>query len=101
MFTQFSREIWTSLEASAGERAKYLKGLFMEAVGEFKPLFYLDVGAGLGYNSLAFGESAKEIVAVDLSFPKDNVLRGLGNIHMIVADARFLPFRNTMFDAVS
>jgi SAM-dependent methyltransferase len=101
MFLQFSREIWKSLGMSADVRAKYLKGLFLELVPKFEPLLYLDVGAGLGYNSLAFGEGASEILAVDLRFPENNVLRNVDKVHMVVADACFLPFRDGLFDVVS
>jgi ubiquinone/menaquinone biosynthesis C-methylase UbiE len=97
----FSREIWSSFAESAGERAIYLKGLFLEVVGVFEPLLYLDVGAGLGFNSLAFGERAKEIIAVDLRFSADNVLRSVNRVHMIVADAHFLPFKEGVFHTVS
>jgi len=86
---------------SADVRAKYLKGLFLELVPKFEPLLYLDVGAGLGYNSLAFGEDASEILAVDLRFPENNVLKNADRVHMVVADAGFLPFRDGLFDVVS
>jgi len=78
-----------------------LKGLFLESVRGFKPLFYLDVGAGLGYNSLVFGEDASKILAVDLRFPENNVLKNVNKVHMVVADASFLPFRDGVFDVVS
>jgi SAM-dependent methyltransferase len=86
---------------SADVRAKYLKGLFLEFVPKFEPSLYLDVGAGLGYNSLAFGENASEILAVDLRFPQNDVLRNVDKVHMVVADAGFLPFRDGLFDVVS
>ena len=86
---------------SAGERAKYLKSLFAEAVRDFVSIRYLDVGAGLGYNSLAFGRDAHDILVVDLHFPENNVLRDVDNVHMVVADARFLPFRDEVFDMIS
>ena len=101
LFRQFTREIWKSLGMSADERAKYLKGLFLEVVPKFKPFLYLDVGAGLGYNSLVFGKDSGEILAVDLRFPNNNVLKNVGKVHMVVADASFLPFRDGLFDAVS
>jgi len=97
----FSREIWKSLAMFADVRAKYLKGLFLETVPKFKPFKYLDVGAGLGYNSLAFGEGASEILAVDLRFPEKNALKNVNRVHMVVADACFLSFRNGVFDLVS
>lgn len=101
LFRRFSHKIWESLKDSAEERAKYLRSLFVSAFGDFSPSFYLDIGAGLGYNSLVFGENAREIFAVDLRFPKDNVLKKVDKVHMVVADARFLPFRNGVFNAVS
>ena len=98
---QFTHEIWKSLGENARERAKYLKDVFSEHVENFSPTFYLDVGTGLGYNALIFGENSKEISAMDLRFPKNSVLRNKEKISLIVADARFLPFREKVFDLVS
>lgn len=73
----------------------------MELIPKFEPSLYLDVGAGLDYNSLALGENASEIFAMDLRFPQNDVLRNVVKVHMVVADARFLPFRDGLFDVVS
>jgi SAM-dependent methyltransferase len=86
---------------SADVRAKYLKSLFLELVPKFEPLLYLDVGAGLGYNSLAFGENATNILTMDLRFPENNVLKNVSKVHMVVADAHYLPFRDETFNVVS
>ena len=48
---RFAREIWKSFRISARERSEYLKNLLSEIVPKFEPLLYLDVGAGLGYNT--------------------------------------------------
>jgi ubiquinone/menaquinone biosynthesis C-methylase UbiE len=101
LFRRFSYKIWKSLKDSAEVRAKYLRDLFVSTSGNFSPKLYLDIGAGLGYNSLVFGESAEQVVALDLHFPKDNVLKSSEKACMIVADACFLPFNNSVFDAVS
>jgi len=101
LFRRFSYKIWESLKDSAEVRAKYLRDLFVSAFGNFSPQLYLDIGAGLGYNSLVFGENTHEIFTVDLRFPENNVLKNVDKVHMIIADARFLPFRNGVFNAVS
>lgn len=102
LFRRFSHEIWKSLECSAYERAEYLKSLFLDVVGQVVfSSFYLDVGAGLGCNSIVFGRDAKQIVATDLCFPMDNLLKGCDKACMIVADAHYLPFKSGIFDIVS
>lgn len=98
---QFTSEIWKALRENAQERAKYLKDIFSECVQNFAPTLYLDVGTGLGYNALIFGENSKEILAMDLRFPKNSVLRNKDKISLIVADAQFLPLKEEVFDLVS
>jgi ubiquinone/menaquinone biosynthesis C-methylase UbiE len=99
---QFSREIWKTFGESAHERAEYLKDLHLGLVRKFTPTFHLDVGTQLGYNALAFGENASEIVAVDIQrFSENSILRNVNKAQPLVADALFLPFREGSFDAVS
>jgi len=61
----------------------------------------LDIDAGVGYNTLVFGQNANEILAIDLKFPKENVLKDHEIAQMILADAQFLPFKKELFDSVS
>lgn len=97
----YTYEIWKTFRETTQERAKYLRNLLLEHVQNFKPIFYLDIGAGLGYNTLIFGQNASEILAMDLKFPKENVLKDGKIAQLIVADARFLPLKNEVFDSVS
>jgi len=97
----FTHEIWKTFGEAANERAKYLWDLYLQHVQNFKPLFYLDIGAGLGYNTLIFGKNAGEILAIDLQFPKDNVLKNSEKAHLLVAEARSLPLKKELFDVVS
>lgn len=97
----FTDEIWRTFRETAHERAKYLKTLYMEQAANFNPIVYLDVGAGLGYNTFLWGENASEVLAVDLSFPKNNLLKDCKKISLVIADVRFLPLKDGLFDMVS
>lgn len=82
-------------------KSKIPKGPFLEHVQNFRPTLHLDIGAGLGYNTLIFAENANEILAVDLQIPKNNVLKDKKNVSVLVADGQFLPFKEEVFDLVS
>lgn len=97
----FTHEISKALVEGLQERAEYLRDLFLGHVQSFRPIFYLDIGAGYGYITLTFGLNASEILAIDLQFPKNNVLKDCKRAHLIVADARFLPLKKELFDVVS
>lgn len=97
----FTYGIQHTVEEKLPERAKYLLSLFSADVQNFSPAFYLDIGVGAGYNTLDFGENASEILAVDLVFTKDNVLRLCEKAHLLVADGSFLPFKKGLCEAVS
>lgn len=96
-----THEIWETVAKNAQEKAKYLRKLFLEHAKDFEPTFYLDIGAGLGYNTLIFGQDATEILATDLQLRKNSILKESGKAHFIVADAEFLPLKENMFDMVS
>lgn len=65
------------------------------------PTLYLDIGSQFGYNALIFGKEAREILAIDLQFPKSCVLKDSSKASLVIADAQFLPFKEKLFDLVS
>jgi ubiquinone/menaquinone biosynthesis C-methylase UbiE len=97
----FTNEVWKTFIETAYDRAKYLRDLYVEQDADSTQSYYLDIGAGLGYNSFLWGNNAKEIVAVDLSFPDNTMLKSKKNASLVIADARFLPFKNEVFDRIS
>jgi len=97
----FTNEIWETFREAASNRAKYLWDLYLNLVQNFKPVLYLDIGAGLGYNTIIFGKKSREIVAIDLQYPNSFMLKGAEKAHLIVADAKFLPLKKELFDMAS
>jgi len=98
---RFTHEIWKTFEETASERARYLETLYSKQVKNTRSAFYLDIGSGLGYNTLLLGKNASEIVAIDVLFPKNNILKHCEKISLVIADAQFLPFREELFDTIS
>jgi SAM-dependent methyltransferase len=60
----------------------------------------LDVGVGTGRFALPLSERGLQIVGVDISAPMIRQARHKGLRGLVRADARRLPFRDHMFDAV-
>jgi ubiquinone/menaquinone biosynthesis C-methylase UbiE len=84
------------------QEAKYKASL--ETVRLASGNLVLDVGCGTGafFKHAAFG--VKEVVGVDISrellFSAKVEAKGLGNVHLVLADVDNLPFRGAVFDLV-
>jgi ubiquinone/menaquinone biosynthesis C-methylase UbiE len=64
----------------------------------------LDVGCGSGLFFSYVADKVKMIVGVDIShkllLKAKNHAKSLGNVHIVQADADYLPFKNAMFNVV-
>lgn len=98
---RFSYEISKAVVANIDVRAEYLWTLFSEHSGNTETTDYCDIGIGLGYNTLVFGQKADRIVAIDVKFGKEAMARTRRKAHLIVADARSLPIRAEVFNVTS
>ena len=96
-----TREIHNSFSETASERARNLWDSCSDCLRHFSASLYLDVGTHLGYNASFFGTNAKEIVGLDLKFPKNTILRKSRDAHLIVGDGMHLPLSNGKADMVS
>jgi len=73
------------------------------AKGFVKGRSVLDLGCGIGHGTEMLSGEAKKIVGVEIDSMKLNTAHlyfNKKNIDYIIADARFLPFKENMFDTV-
>lgn len=84
------------------QEAKYKASL--ETVSLSTDDLVLDVGCGTGLFFKHTAREVKEVVGVDISrellFRAKVEAKGLGNVHLVLADADNLPFRGAIFDVI-
>lgn len=101
-----SRDVWDS-EANSYENIRwadpvYSSSIYQTVNGVPRGLMRcLDAGSGTGLSTTVLSSRCKSIVAVDYSHASLRVLQSkcLKNVHVVQADLRHLPFRDSSFDA--
>lgn len=60
----------------------------------------LDLGGGTGYNSARIADAGQRVIVFDISFKMLQRAQKYKNLHLVVGDARMLPFKDKCFDIV-
>jgi len=83
--------------------AVFRRGIPGKILSRLKPEsgdLVLDLGGGTGYNGARIASACRRVVVLDVSLEMLRRAKKYRYLNLVVGDARWLPFKNSTFDAV-